>query len=791
MSTGSSERGLAWTLAAHGSELRREESAGFSARLGIALRAGHGLGARFHLAFGSSAGGEVTLSTDDPVTARWIVRVLDPATRPARWVARAETPDLGTPAARLYGRRAVFGPISGIRGADGEGWGDVLVPALRALPPGVRLSWSLAARTFRRPLLGSGAAGPSPTTHRALDAPRSLRPPANAQGYAAELPDQLLRWSVTAWATVVRQSPATSHIARVRRTLDSALVGEGGGGVRFGERRVLGGWRPPSMELTQREVASIFPTPAVLSLPRTSVVGTTFHRLAVGWTDAGDVVGPPVEPDQGRHLGVLGESGMGKSSLLVALALRASEWGGVVLMDPFGETARAIEAEVEASAGIHVVRVYAEEGTATMNALDGIGGTATDDWLRSERRLNDLVHALRRVRSGRYADSGFWGPRLEEMLTRSLRAAASLPGATLADAHTLLATGARTYRDVAPEQLGPIRELAARIRERPEDAEGARRLLFEVAGNPLLERLLCSRSPTVNPADLIGPRRIALISGDVARVGETGARYLLSVYLALVWSELIGRSTLEKTFVVLDEAQWFAHESLAEMLRLGRKRNVHVVLATQAISSLPDDVRDSVWTNVADFVAFRGSPDEARELARVAHGVTMEAVLGLPRGRAVALIGKGNASHWIRAARLPRRMDGDRRSGPTTDPPPSRPAPPPPPGDAPAVKRPESIGRDRGSAVESVLAEIRTRVATADPGSSVRVYLDELRAGADPSGSSVRAAGRRLTALGAIERAGRDARGTYWSIRSDRLTGQNPPDSPTTGNALTHAEKPS
>ena len=98
---------------------------------------------------------------------------------------------------------------------------------------------------------------------------------------------------------------------------------------------------PPWFAVSEDELAGILPgvdgqsaavdPPGVEGLP----------ILPLGRTAAGRVVGPPVENDQGRHLTLLGETGMGKSSTLVAIARKASALGGVVLFDPLGETARS------------------------------------------------------------------------------------------------------------------------------------------------------------------------------------------------------------------------------------------------------------------------------------------------------------------------------------------------------------------------------------------------------------------------------------------------------------------
>jgi hypothetical protein len=460
---------------------------------------------------------------------------------------------------------------------------------------------------------------------------------------------------------------------------------------------------------------------------------------------------------------------MGKSSLLVALGRCVVRDAGLILFDPLGETANALRAEIPPSARDRVTWI-APDAALRLNALEGIHPTSPGGGAHSERQLNDLVHSLRRVRSGRYSESGFWGPRLEEMLTRALSAAAGFPGGTLVDAHTLLSSGGRGFRLVPPDAADLVRELGDRIRSRPEDADGARRLLYEVTRSPILVEMLCAGRPSLCAADLVAPGRIVLIAGNAATVGEATARYLLSIYLALLWSQLLARTHGTKTFVVLDEAQWFVHESLAEMLRLGRRRNVHVVLATQAIASLPETVAEAIWTNVADFVAFRGSPDEAREFSRVARGVPTESILALPRGEAAVLLGKGSSVHWLRTARIPRGP-----AIPTGDPPSGL-----VPADSariepvPRAASSDSVSFTRTPPIEDppreLIREIVDRIDKMPGDDPVRVSLTELREALDPTGHAVRSVGSFLGRSGAIVRTGRDEVGACWWVDRRKLT---------------------
>ena len=572
-----------------------------------------------------------------------------------------------------------------------------------------------------------------------------------------------LFWRVSVSLKLPPALASTDHLSGdVRRAIEGALRSARGNGVRFRRRWSCLSWHEPWFPLTEEELTYVLPGPA----DDPPVPSRATHEggpiLPLGRSDSGCVVGPVVEPNQGRHVAVLGETGMGKSATLIAVARKAAAYGGVVLFDPLGETAEGFVDGLESNARRdRLLWVSPERGGAEINALEGIGDRSGDPVL-SDRRLTDLVHALRRVRSGRY-DSKYWGPRLEEMLTRALNAAAAFPSGTLVDAHTLLATGGRTRRVVPSEAQDAVRELADRVRERPEDAEGARRLLYEVVRSPVLRRMLCEPEPRLHASELVAPGRIAVVSGDASKVGESTARYLLAVYLALVWSELLARSPRSKTFVILDESQWFSHESLAEMLRLARRRNVHVVLATQTIGSLPEGVDAAVWTNVSDFVAFRGSPEEAREFARATSGVSVEDLLALPRGHAAVLLGKGNTVAWVRTVGRPPaapREWGDEECVPMTS------------AESPA---PGSSSVDPPSAtVESVLAWIRSRALLLSPEESLRVDLAELRKSVDPAGRAVREAGAILGRAGAIRSSVRAPAGSAWILDPARIPSAPP-----------------
>jgi hypothetical protein len=733
---------------------RRDDLLTFRARFGEGLRSGHGLPLTLETEITSGPGLSISMRLFDPESARWFARVAVPLYPDHQWACLPSGADANTDVTRAFTARRAFEWPEPLVPPGGGSWMDSFVHVLRSSPPGLRMR--LRARPLPATNLGWWTRPvPEPTRPRPLESDRVGRETYRTSSSPIDPAPRPPFWKVRLELALCAGSPASRLPVDACAAISAVSRTPRGNGLLFRRSRPSRWSLPVARDwlvVTNEEFASFWPGTECDVGANPASFGEPDARLALGRTTDGVVAGPLLEPHQGRHIAVLGETGMGKSSLLIATARRVLREHGGVVFDPLGETARSIRDELGPSERGRLVWIAPEVEEIGLNALEGIG--TADDPVRSERRLNDLVHALRRVRAGRYTESGYWGPRLEEMVTRAVRAAAAFPDGTLVDAHTLLATSARLGRPVPGPALESVRELADRIRDRPEDADGARRLLHEVARSPVLVRMLCAASPTHRTRDLVRPGQIVLICGDAARVGESTARYLLSVLLALVWSELLARSEGSKTFVILDEAQWFSHDSLAEMLRLGRRKNVHVLLATQSIGSLPEAVGEAVWTNVSDFVAFRGSPEEAREFARAAPGVPAEAVLSLPRGEAALLLGKGQSVQWVRTARLP----GSSHL--------SELGPPPRQTESRDV---DPVDSAPSKGFERVLDELRRAVGTGPEDRPLVVELADLRARADPAGAAVREVGSLLARSGAICRTERSEAGRRWVLDRARL----------------------
>ncbi|HKS59740.1 MAG TPA: hypothetical protein VJS68_03060, partial [Thermoplasmata archaeon] len=454
----------------------------------------------------------------------------------------------------------------------------------------------------------------------------------------------------------------------------------------------------------------------------------------------------------------LGETGMGKSTLLVELALRAAALGTVFLFDPVGDIGRRFLRSINSEDEERITWISPADCPVGWNALGAVSGAPGT--LLSERALGDLVLGLKRVRSSRFEDSSYWGPRIEEVVLLALRAAALWPAGTLLTAQRLLENAAGPLGSVPPEAAGPVAELRARVRERPDEVDGSRRLLGEIGRLNVLRRLLASPAAPWSLNRAVQPGQITVITGDAPVVGEYAARYLLAVYLALLWPTILARAGPAKTFVLLDEIQWYGHEGIGEMLRLGRRFNLHVYGATQSLKPLPAEVQDAWLTNAADVIVFRGSPEEAELFGRWTPWVVPQRILALRRGEALLFQGKGAEVRTLRVRvpeesvdssgrfeRLAQRLrplwslEEEPLSAPST----------------PAPEFPRSSG--------DLLEVLRVLAIEAEEAGRLRVELDALRGTFPSIEPTLRESGQVLGRWGVLEESSRDAGGRYWLLR--------------------------
>lgn len=354
-------------------------------------------------------------------------------------------------------------------------------------------------------------------------------------------------------------------------------------------------------------------------------------RAVAGIPIGATLAGTPVllnEASRSRHLFICGATGVGKSSLLSRLALADIAAGkSVVLVDPHGD----LVSEIEAAAPGQVLVANAADFEAgfTLNLLETSGPHPE---LQRSFIANQLIRVLKRTLYAGVPEA--FGPMFEAYFRNALMLlmAAGGPDITLAGFERVFSDPAyrrelldacedeaivRFWRGIALKAGGEaaLENIAPYITSK----------LTQFTGNPLMHRIVSAPRSSLDFAGEMARGEARLIALGKGALGETDAELLGGLIVTRLFSAALARARIRPeerrpVRVYLDEFQSYGAETIGAMLAECRKYGLEITLATQSLASLRQDaagvrIAEAVLGNVANIIAFRSGPGDARLLA--------------------------------------------------------------------------------------------------------------------------------------------------------------------------------
>lgn len=395
----------------------------------------------------------------------------------------------------------------------------------------------------------------------------------------------------------------------------------------------------------------IAPPPEVGSGSSQRVVGTSAVPGETG------LVRQPIT-DAVYHTHLLGPTGVGKSTVLLSLALAdAAEGRGLLLLDPKGDLATDFVARLpEERAGDVVVLDPTNPCPVGFNPLAGPPELAV---VTAEAVLGVLAELFR--------DS--WGIRTADVLSAALLTLARIPQATLVWLVPLLTNPAFRRRVLA---LAPPDPLGTDVFWQGYEAKPVRTQAVEVAPvlnklrqlmlRPGLRAMLGQAQPRFGLTDLLERRRIVVVNLNQGLLGVGAARLLGTLLVAQLWQHLLARQAeppqrRQIVSVYIDEVQAFLAGlpgSLADALAQARSLGAAFHLAHQYRGQLSAEMMQAVETNTRSKVYFALSATDAAAAARLAPELEAADFQLLAQYQAYATVmHQGRRSGWFSLATRP------------------------------------------------------------------------------------------------------------------------------------------
>lgn len=321
--------------------------------------------------------------------------------------------------------------------------------------------------------------------------------------------------------------------------------------------------------------------------------------------------------DRGRHLYIIGQTGVGKSGLLELLTISDiySPYGFAVI-DPHGDYALNILSRIPAERAKDVMYFNPAdtEFPIAFNPMEVL-----DPKLKTHT-ASELIGVLKRMFES-------WGPRLEYILRYCLLALLDYPDATMLDITRML-----TDRKFRAQVLKYVNDPVVRAFWNVEftswndrfAAEAVAPVLNKVGAftaNPLVRNIIGQPKSSFNIRQIMDERKILIVNLSRGLIGEDNASLLGSLLVTKIQLAAMSRADIpasERTpfYLYVDEFQNFATDSFATILSEARKYGLSLTVANQYIAQMSMGVKDAVFGNVGSIVAFRMSADDARTMTK-------------------------------------------------------------------------------------------------------------------------------------------------------------------------------
>ena len=321
--------------------------------------------------------------------------------------------------------------------------------------------------------------------------------------------------------------------------------------------------------------------------------------------------------DRGRHMYILGQTGVGKSGLLELLTISDiySPYGFAVI-DPHGDYAQNMLKRIPKERVKDVLYFNAAdtEFPVAFNPLE-----VYDDKLKTHT-CSELIGVLKRLFES-------WGPRLEYILRYTILALLDYPNATMLDITRML-----TDKKFRNEVLTYVHDPVVRNFWNVEFAswndkfatEAVAPVLNKVGAftaNPLVRNIIGQPKSSFNIRQIMDERKILIVNLSRGLVGEDNAALLGALIVTKMQMAAMSRADIPVEdrvpfYLYVDEFQNFATDSFATILSEARKYGLSLTVANQYVAQMMPQVKDAVFGNVGTIISFRMSADDARTMQR-------------------------------------------------------------------------------------------------------------------------------------------------------------------------------
>jgi hypothetical protein len=322
--------------------------------------------------------------------------------------------------------------------------------------------------------------------------------------------------------------------------------------------------------------------------------------------------------DRRRHVYAVGQTGVGKSTLILNMALHDVHAGrGFAFIDPHGDNARTL---------IDFIPPERINDTVYFDPADAdfpIGLNLIRAKTEAERHLivSSVISAFKSI----WRDS--WGPRLEYILSMTVSALLECEDVSILGIPRMLVD--EEYRAWAVRQIKDpilrsfwISEFAAYGERFMQEAIApVLNKVNQLLAAPQLRNVLGQVKSRIDARAIMDTGRILVADVSKGRLGEDksnliGALLVTQFQLAAMSRANVPEQERRDFMMFVDEFQSFTSDSFVSILSEARKYGLGLVLANQYLAQIRPEIRNAVFGNVGSVISFRVGENDAEALEK-------------------------------------------------------------------------------------------------------------------------------------------------------------------------------
>ncbi len=325
--------------------------------------------------------------------------------------------------------------------------------------------------------------------------------------------------------------------------------------------------------------------------------------------------------DRRRHAYVLGQTGSGKSWLLVRMIMQDIYNGdGICFIDPHGQTAQMVLDRIphERAEDVIYFDVSDYERPFGFNIMEFM------DEQDKHKIVNGFIGLLKKIFDPH--NQGIVGPILERTVRNAMLTAMSEKGSTLVEVLRII-----TDQKWVDEKWIPIikddmvkrfwtDQMAKTSDFHKSETLGYLTSKFDrFVTNLAIRNIIGQSNSSFNMRDVMDNKKILIVNLSKGLVGEENMQFLGTMLIPKLVSAALSREDISEEerkdfFFYVDEFQNFATEEFASILSEARKYRLNLTVANQYISQMEEHIKNAIFGNVGTLLIARTGPEDAKFL---------------------------------------------------------------------------------------------------------------------------------------------------------------------------------